>query len=73
MQDLIKQHASEIGALIEGGAYIFVCGDGASMARDVHTVLQLAVRDHCGLMEEEASQCMARLVQERRYIRDVWS
>ena len=73
MQDLIKCHASEIGALIEAGAYVFVCGDGASMARDVHAVLQAAVRDHCGLTEEEASQRMAMLVQERRYIRDVWS
>jgi len=43
------------------------------MARDVHAVLQAAVRDRCGLTDNEAAQRMAVLVQERRYIRDVWS
>ena len=73
VQDLIKQHASDLATLIEAGAYIFVCGDGASMAKDVSAALQAAVRDFSGITDDEAAQRMAALVQEKRYIRDVWS
>ena len=73
VQDLIRQNGPELAALIAAGAYVFVCGDGASMAKAVTAALQAAVRDHAGVSDEEAAQRMAELVHEKRYIRDVWS
>ena len=66
-------HAKELAELIDAGGYIFVCGDGAHMAKDVNAALQSAIKEHGELSEEDAVKRMASLVQEKRYIRDVWS
>ena len=66
-------HAKELAELIDKGGYVFVCGDGAHMAKDVNAALQSAIKEHGGLTEEDAAKRMAALVHEKRYIRDVWS
>ncbi len=74
VQDLMKKDAATLGSLIvKDKAYVFVCGDGAGMAKDVHAALLAAVREGSGASEEEAAQVMAEMVREKRYIRDVWS
>ncbi|GAX83375.1 hypothetical protein CEUSTIGMA_g10800.t1 [Chlamydomonas eustigma] len=73
VQDLMRQYLQELGALIAAGGYVFVCGDGASMVKDVHAAVLAAVKEHAGLSDEEAAQSVAELVKEKRYIRDVWS
>ncbi len=73
VQDLIKQDANEVANLIKAGGYVFVCGDGAGMAKDVHAALAQALSSQEGSSEEEANKILTTMVQERRYIRDVWS
>lgn len=73
VQHLMKRDALQLGSLIEAGAYVFVCGDGAGMAKDVHSTLIQALKESQGLTEEVASQKLQSMVQDKRYIRDVWS
>lgn len=73
VQHLLKEDAAEVAKLIAGGAYVFVCGDGAAMAKDVHAALQTILRDQLGLSEAQAAQELAAMTKEGRYVRDIWS
>ncbi len=74
----VQKHMKEDGALIvdllmNKGGYLFVCGDGAGMAKDVHAALLAALEEHGGLAGKRAEEEVAALVEEKRYVRDVWS
>jgi len=73
VQHLLKEDAAEVAKLIAGGAYIFVCGDGAAMAKDVHATLQMILRDQMGMSEAQAAQELMGMTKEGRYVRDIWS
>lgn len=59
--------------IVEHGAYVFVCGDGAHMAKDVHAALCRVLVKHGGIPEAEVEKYMMELLQRKRYIRDIWS
>lgn len=74
VQDLLKQHGEAVWALVQAGAYVYVCGDGAGMAKDVHAALQTIAMAHGGMGADEAAAFFTQLAQEqRRYLRDIWS
>lgn len=73
MHDLIRQDAGEVGALLEAGARVFLCGDGADTASKVQAALVAAVKQRGGLSDEEAAAKMEALVAEGRFVRDMWS
>jgi NADPH-ferrihemoprotein reductase len=55
------------------GAHVYVCGDGAAMAKDVHAALAGILRDQLGLSEGEAAQELAAMAKAGKYVRDIWS
>ena len=63
VQDLLKDQADRVRALIEQGAIVYVCGDGGRMEPDVKRAL--------AAMHGEA--CMAKLAADNRYVLDVWA
>jgi len=74
VQTRIREHGKEVADLIvRKGALVFVCGDGANMARDVHTALQEVLCTYGGMTDAEAKAYLTKMSSERRYVRDIWS
>ena len=63
MQDLLKDQADRVRALIEQGAIVYVCGDGGRMEPDVKRALA-AIYGEAGV---------AKLAADNRYVLDVWA
>lgn len=72
VQDRIRRQGKDLYAWLEGGAYVYVCGDAEKMAPDVNEALVEIVAQHGGLDRENAEAYVRRLGDERRYLRDVY-
>ncbi|KXP00726.1 bifunctional nitrate reductase/sulfite reductase flavoprotein subunit alpha [Tsukamurella pseudospumae] len=72
VQDRMREHAAELWDWIRRGAYIYVCGDAARMARDVDEALRGIVAEHGHMAPRSADAYVAALSAERRYVRDVY-
>lgn len=73
VQHLLKEDAGEVAKLIAGGAHVYVCGDGAAMAKDVHAALQAILKDKMGMSEAQAADELMAMTKQGRYVRDIWS
>ena len=72
VQDRMREHASELFAWIEGGAFFYVCGDASRMAKDVNQALTEIVAQEGGMDEEAATAYVKAMRKEKRYLRDVY-
>ncbi|WP_431825107.1 molybdopterin-dependent oxidoreductase [Burkholderia sp. F1] len=72
VQDRMRERGAELFAWLEEGAHFYVCGDAARMAKDVDAMLKAVVAAHGGMSDDKASEYVARLAKERRYVRDVY-
>jgi sulfite reductase (NADPH) flavoprotein alpha-component len=57
---------------LEGGAYLYVCGDAKAMAKDVRATLVRAFADVKAISGEAAEQAVGALERERRYLQDTY-
>lgn len=73
VQHLMRKHAAALFALLEEDAYVFVCGDGAGMAKDVHAALAEIISDQGGVDAAEAEAQLRAMAKAGRYVRDIWS
>jgi methionine synthase reductase len=74
VQDRIQEKGAELADLIiNQGAYIFICGDGNYMAKDVLKAFQAILMVHSSLDEERANDLLTDLKLRRRYVQDIWS
>lgn len=73
VQHLMKEDARELAQLISAGAHVYVCGDGAAMAKDVHAALAEILRDELSMSDAEAAEELAGMTKAGRYVRDIWS
>ncbi|MBF6022681.1 assimilatory sulfite reductase (NADPH) flavoprotein subunit [Lysobacter niastensis] len=71
-QDRLREHGRELFDWLEGGAHVYVCGDAARMARDVHTALLAVIAEHGGKTVDDAGDYLNTLQQQGRYARDVY-
>jgi NADPH-ferrihemoprotein reductase len=70
VQHLMAQHARELhDMLVTKKGYVFVCGDGASMSKDVYETLVNII----GPSEVEGKEALALMAKEGRFVRDIWS
>lgn len=72
VQHHVAAHKEAVVQALSGGGYLYVCGDGKNMARDVQAAVQSAVQDVNNLSEEDAKAFMSKLQAEGRYMQDVW-
>jgi sulfite reductase (NADPH) flavoprotein alpha-component len=72
VQDRLRAAGKDVYAWLEGGAYLYVCGDAEQMAPDVQAALVDVVAEHGGRSREDAESYVRALADERRYLRDVY-
>lgn len=61
VQHRLSEHAKEVHELISQGAYFYVCGDAARMAREVNTTLGNIIAKERGLTETQGEEMVKRL------------
>ena len=72
VQHRLRERGRELHAWLRDGAHVYVCGDAAHMARDVHEALLEIIVSHGRLSAEAAKAWLAGLLQQGRYARDVY-
>lgn len=72
VQNRMLEEAREVYAWLEEGAHLYVCGDGARLAPDVHAALATIIREEGGLGEDGAADYLAALQAAHRYQIDVY-
>jgi sulfite reductase (NADPH) flavoprotein alpha-component len=72
VQDRMQEHAAELFAWLERGAYFYVCGDATRMAKDVELALLDAIAKGSNGTLEQAAEYLAAMKKQRRYQRDVY-
>lgn len=74
VQDLLRQDAQDVYELLQHpSVHVYVCGDGASMAKDVHAVLISILESMGSLSTSDATAFLAAMTKQQRYVRDIWS
>eukprot|EP00947_MAST-08B_sp_MAST-8B-sp1_P005747 g5747.t1 len=71
VQHRLKEQAALVRGVVAGGGFIYVCGDGAHMARDVHAALIdiLAADPEVPRDHAEAETVLKDLAARARYVR----
>jgi len=74
VQTRMQEQARDIWDWLQGGAYLYVCGDAKRMAKDVHQTLIDIARDQGAMAADAASVYIndTLMKKERRYLRDVY-
>jgi sulfite reductase (NADPH) flavoprotein alpha-component len=72
VQDRLRRQGRDVYAWLQDGAWLYVCGDAAHMAPDVHAALLGIVVEHGGLDHDSATEYLSGLRRDRRYRLDVY-
>ncbi|MEU1283361.1 cytochrome P450 [Kitasatospora sp. NPDC005856] len=74
VQDRIAAEAGEVWELLEAGAEVYVCGDGARMAPGVRAAFRALYRERTpGADEQRALAWLQGLIESGRYVEDVYA
>lgn len=72
VQHRMLENGAEIWRWLAQGAYFYVCGDAARMAKDVDAALHRIVEEEGGKTQEEAAAFVDELKKSKRYRKDVY-
>ncbi|XP_078394858.1 methionine synthase reductase isoform X1 [Cetorhinus maximus] len=74
VQHLLQLFAENVTKmLLSESGYLYVCGDGKNMAKDVANSVTEIVSEKLGVDTLAAMKIIANLREEKRYLQDVWS
>lgn len=72
VQHCMMEKGKELYDWLEQGAYFYVCGDAAKMAKDVDAALKLIIQKYSGMSQSESEAHVKKMTQMKRYVRDVY-
>jgi len=72
VQHRLLEHSKEVFGWLEDGAHLYVCGDAAKLAPDVHEALICIVASEIQTGREAAEDYLRCLQNDHRYQRDVY-
>jgi len=72
VQHRLWERRREVIGWLENGAFLYVCGEAQSMAKDVRAALVRAYADVKALAPEAANRAIADLERDKRYLQDVY-
>ncbi len=72
VQHRIREQGAELWRWLQEGACLYVCGAAGRMAKDVDAALRQVTQAHGAMGAEDAAAYVAKLLQEKRYVRDVY-
>ena len=72
VQDRMWQQRRELHAWMQDGAHLYVCGDQARMAKDVHATLRDIIADQAAITSEAAEAQLDGMKRSGRYLLDVY-
>ncbi|MBA5601741.1 sulfite reductase subunit alpha [Pectobacterium aroidearum] len=72
VQHRMCEQGAELWRWLEEGAHFYVCGDASRMAKDVDLALRQVAQLHGGMSSEDAAAYIAKMAQDKRYVRDVY-
>lgn len=67
VQHRLKERAKEINELLLKKGYIYICGDAANMAREVHSTLIQIVAEQRGVSNEKAEEVIKAMRSANQY------
>lgn len=72
VQDRLRENAADVFAWLEDGAHVYICGDAARLAPDVHAALSDILQQQGRMNPEAAEDHLRGLQRDHRYQRDVY-
>ena len=72
VQDRMWQQRRDLHAWMQDGAHLYVCGDQARMAKDVHATLRDIVADQAAITSDTAEAQLDGMKRSGRYLLDVY-
>ncbi len=72
VQHRMLEQSRALYAWLQEGAHLYVCGDQARMARDVHAALRQVVADGAAISPDQAEERLDVLKKQGRYKLDVY-
>jgi len=72
VQHRIKEQGKELFEWLENGAYFYVCGDKAKMAKDVENALLELIAQQGNKNATQAKEYLENLTEQGRYLLDVY-
>jgi NADPH-ferrihemoprotein reductase len=73
VQHRLKENATLVNDLLLKGAYFYVCGDAAHMAREVNTTLAQILEQERKIPASKAEDLVKSMRSSNIYQEDVWS
>jgi sulfite reductase (NADPH) flavoprotein alpha-component len=72
VQHRLWERRRDVVDWLDNGAFLYVCGDAKSMAKDVRAALVRAYAEVKALAPEAAEQKVVALERDKRYMQDVY-
>ncbi|CAK4703304.1 hypothetical protein LEN26_006533 [Aphanomyces euteiches] len=70
--DIAKHGVDVYDLIVNQGGFVYVCGDGMNMAKDVHEALVQVFLEHGNATRDAALEQLKDLAFRRRYVKDIW-